>query len=196
MTDHIDVEREFPGPYWYLGTVINREDPEGRYRIKGKIPGRTNETDWAVPLGLALGQKRGGGPKVPALGAPVVLFWLGGNIKGIVVYIPGWLFEGWVPTGHVINEDGGDNFVWQNDRLRVELDTRASSAGLRVTDLDESGGTDAAGTEVEINVDLATRQVGISTDLGIKIESTGAVRINGGAVTLNGRLVAPGSKPL
>jgi hypothetical protein len=195
MTDHINVEREFPGPYWYLGKVINRDDPEGRYRIKASIPGRTTETDWAVPLGLALGQKRGGG-QVPDKGAPVVLFWLGGDIKGIVVYLPAWLFDGWIPTGHVINEDGGDNFVWQNDKIRVEVDTRDSSAGLRVTNLDETGGTDAAGTAVAIDVDTVTKQVAITTDLGIKIESTGAVRINGGAITLNGRLVSPGSKPL
>lgn len=192
----IDVEREFPGPYWYLGTVIDRDDPEGLCRIRAQVGGETADTGWAHPLGLAMGNKRGGGPRVPDKGAPVVVLWMGGDINGQVVYIPGWLFANWVPTGHVINEDGGDNFVWQNDKLRIEVDTRDTTAGLRVTNLDETSGTDTAGTDVAVDVDLATRQVGISAALGIKITSVGAIEITGGSVAINGRPVAPGGKPI
>jgi len=192
----IDVEQEFPGPYWYLATVINREDPEGRYRVKVRVPGQINESDWAVPFGVVTGKRRGGGPTVPLKGSPVIVFWLGGHKDGTVVYVPGAFFQGWVPTGHVINEDGGDNYVWQNDRIRVEVDTRNSSAGLRITNLDESSGADKAGTDVAIDIDLATKQVGISTALGLKLSSVGAVEIEGGSITLNGRLVAPKSGPI
>jgi len=48
----LDVERDFPGSAWWLGTVISREDPEGLCRIKARIPGKIAETDWAIPVGI------------------------------------------------------------------------------------------------------------------------------------------------
>lgn len=191
----LDIEREFPGSNWWLGTVINRDDPEGLGRVKARIPGKTDETDWAYPAGMMAAAKRGS-PDVPPLGARVVMTWIGGDINNMVVYLPGIFHRGWMPTGHAVNSDGGDNFVRQNDRLRVEVDTRDSSAGIRITNLDESGATDQAGTAVVIDVDLVSAQVRIATTLGLKLESVGAIEIEGGSIALNGRVVSPGGKPL
>jgi len=192
----MNVEREFPGPYWWLGKVVNREDPEGIYRIKAKIPGKIDETDWASPFGFTTGSKRGGGPRVPLVGAPVALFWFGGEKNGTVGYLPGMFFRGQVPTGTVVSNDAEDNFIWQNDQLRVEIDSRPSSAGLKVTNLSEIGGVDQAGSAVSLELDIATGQAKLASTLGLKIEAVGAVEIVGGSVTINGRLVTPGSKPI
>lgn len=187
-------EREFPGLGPWTGIVIRRDDPEKLYRVKLKIPGRLDETDWAYPFGFVTGQKRGGGPFVPDLGTKALVFWEGGDINGTVSCIPGMFHRGWVPSGHVIDEDGGDNFVWQNDKIRIEVDTRDSSAGLRIAKLDDTG--DAAGTALVVDFDTATNQVEISTTLGLVLKSTGAVEIEGGTVTINSRPVSPGGEPL
>ena len=190
-----DVEREFPGPFWWLGKVVDRADPEGLGRIKAKIPARLDTTDWAAPFGFVSGNKRGGLLDIPAVGSPVIMAWLGGDINGTVVYIPGMFFRNWVPTGHTIT-DAGDKYVWQNDKLRVEIDTRDASAGLKVSNLDESSGIDQAGTSVSLELDFASGQVEVSSTLGLKLSAVGAVEIEGGSVTINGRVVSPGSKPL
>ncbi len=189
-----DPEREFPGTGPWTGIVIRRDDPEGLYRVKLKIPGRLDETDWAYPFGFAAGQKRGGGPFVPEIGAKALVFWEGGDINGTVNCIPGMFHRNWVPSGHVIDEDGGDNFVWQNAVMRIEVDTRDSSAGLRIAKLDETG--DAAGTALAVDFDTVTQQVEISTTLGLVLKSTGTVEIEGGTVTINGRPVSPGGESL
>lgn len=183
------------GPW--TGIVVNRVDPEKLYRVKLKIPGRLDETDWAYPFGFVAGQKRGGGPFVPEVGTKALVFWDGGDINGTVNYIPGMFHQTWVPTGHEISEDGeADNFVWQNDRLRIEVDTRAATAGLRITDLDESSGTDQPGTALSVNLDLNSNQVEIATSLGLVLRATGAVTIQGGTVTINERPVSPGTEPI
>lgn len=192
----IDVERNFPGPFLWFGTVVNREDPEGLYRIKARIPGQVDETDWAAPFGFATGNKRGGGPIVPPLGAPVAVFWFGGHINGIAGYFPGVFFRGKIPSGNVVSNDGKDCFVWQNDRLRVEVDARTASAGLRITNLQEVGGVDGPGTAVSLELDLATGQAEIMATAGLKLRAIGQVDIIAPAVTINGRPVAPGSKPI
>jgi hypothetical protein len=192
-----DPEREFPGFGPWTGIVIRRDDPEGLYRVKLKIPGRLDETDWAYPFGFVAGNKRGGGPFVPELGTKALVFWEGGEINGTVSCIPGMFHRGQVPSGHTIGtgaNEGQDNFVWQNAVMRIEVDTRDSSAGLRIAKLDSTG--DAAGTALAVDFDVATQQAEISTTLGLVLKSTGAVEIEGGTVTINSRPVSPGGEPI
>jgi hypothetical protein len=192
-----DPEREFPGMGPWTGIVVRRDDPEELYRVKLKIPGRLDETDWAYPFGFVAGKKRGGGPFVPEIGAKALVFWEGGEINGTVNCIPGMFHRNWVPSGHVIgtgSEAGQDNFVWQNSKLRIEVDTRDASAGLRIAKLDATG--DAAGTDLTVDFDTVTNQVEISTTLGLSLKSTGTVTIEGGTVTINNRPVSPSGDPI
>lgn len=188
------IEAPFPGPYWYNGIVVERKDPEGLKRVRVRVPGDLEPlSDWLWPFGVYAGKKRGG-MKVPPDGAKVACCWFRGKKDGVGFYIPGMWHRGWVPSGDVVDEDGGDNAVYQDDKFRVEVDSRDSTAGLRITSLGTDG--DSAGTDIIINLDFVTKQLQVAGLLGFDIQTPGAGRITAGVLTLNGRVVGPGNKPL
>lgn len=196
MDDFTDiVEQPFPGPYWFPGVVVERKDPEGLKRVRVRIPGELEPfSDWLFPFGGYYPGKKRGGMRVPPMGAKVACCWFRGKRDGVGFYIPGMWHRGWMPSGDVVDEDGGDNAVYQDDKFRVEVDTRTTTAGLRITSLGADG--DSAGTDVELELDFVTKQLKIYSLVGLAIEADGAIKIEGGVVTINGRPVSPGTKPI
>ena len=180
---------EFPYGQPYEGIVVKRDDPLGIGRVRVQIPGEVEpESGWVLPVGAWFGgaDKRGA-IAPPPMGALVLVFFVGGDPEN-PRYLAGSWGEGEAPTGHEVTADG-DAKIIQGERVRVELDDRGPTAGLRVTDR-------ATGAGVVLEVDLVTRQVLISGVLGVSLSSAGAVRIDGATVTINGRPVAASGQPI
>jgi hypothetical protein len=172
----------------YLGTVVSIDDPEGLGCVKVRIPNVTTESGWAFPFGVWAGEKRGS-PQPPPIGAKVACWWFGGQRDGVMGYLCGMWHRNWTPSGYA-----PDKWVWQNDKMRVEVDTTSSTPGLRISNLGSDG--DSAGTDVVLELDFATRQVEIKGLTGFNLEAAGYGRISAGVLTLNGRPVGPGEKPI
>jgi hypothetical protein len=187
MRDEI-LEDEFPGPWPYDAEVVDREDPEGLHRVKVCIPGEIDESYWMFPVGgNGMGGPKQGSHRVPPIGASVLVFFVCGDREN-GRYLAGNWGEDEVPDDDAVTSDG-DNVVYMDKRLKVEVDSRESTTGVRVSDL-------ATGVGVVVDIDAANRTVGITGQLGVVITSSGSIAITGGTVTINGRKVAPGSNPL
>ncbi len=182
------LDWEFPAPWPYEGVVVARLDPLGLGRCKLTIPGEIVETDWALPFGMpASGGAGHGAVIVPPIGADVLVLFPGGDREN-----PRWISSnfgiGEPPAGTAVTVDG-DNIVWQDNRIKIEIDSRAATAGVRVTDK-------ATGQAVKLDLDIANRAASITSDLSVLIESLGTVTITGGTVVINGRVVAPSGPPI
>lgn len=173
----------------YFGKVVERKDPKKLGRIRARIPGLAAKTDWARPAGVRAAGPGLGEIDPPRLGAFVLVGFEAGERKA-PFFFSGFWAAGETPPGHVVDEDGGDNAVFANEVIVIETDTRTASKGWRVKDR----ATD--GAKLQIDFDPVTNQVGITGTVGIRIQTTGAVRIKGGSVSINDRLVRPGGKPI
>jgi hypothetical protein len=64
----------------YEGTVIETEDPSGKWRVRLSIPGIADKSAWAKPFGtLGGGGPQRGGWVVPDVGADVYVVFLNGD---------------------------------------------------------------------------------------------------------------------
>ncbi len=185
---------EFPMDQPYEGYVVSRDDPKGLHRVKVRVPGPWDvASPWIKPVGMG----NDGAPLIgrfesPPLGANVLIFFVRNNREN-----PRYLCAGHGVGGVPVDGSGnnvsaltadGDNKVWQDERVRIERDARPGTYGIRVSDL-QTGIT-------ALELDLAGGQVGIVTPLGIKLQTVGTVRIEGGMITLNGRPVLPGGEAI
>lgn len=78
------------------GLVVDNADPKKRGRVKIEVPGLCEpSTNWALPIGgsHSSGQDSRGGFDPPAIGAAVVVGFLGGDIDH-PVYLGGWRANG------------------------------------------------------------------------------------------------------
>jgi hypothetical protein len=185
------IEWDFPGPWPYEGQVIARNDPDGLGRVRVTIPGELDESGWVFPIGFpGAGAKQHGAVVAPPLGAEVLVFFVGGDVDQ-PRYIAGHYGDDEVPIGTVVEAPGGgDNLVWEDDKVRIEIDSRPASCAVRIKDRASDG------LGVFVDVDLAARAVGISGALSVRVVSSGTVEIQGGSVTIQGRLVAPSGPPI
>lgn len=182
------LDWEFPGPWPYEASVVRRDDPMGLGRITFTIPGEVDESDWTLPVGMpAAGGYRHGALTVPPVDAVVLVFFILGDREN-PRYLSGNHGEDEVPEGTAVTDDG-DNVVWEDERLRVEVDSRLLTCGVRVHDR-------ATKLAVQLELDMVTRQVSIASDIGVSITSKGKVTIAGSTVTINGRPVSPVGKPI
>ena len=182
------LDWEFPNPWPYEGIVIRRDDPFGLGRVTANIPGEIDETAWLLPMGNpGAGAQDHGAIIVPPIGADILIQYVQGDAEN-GRYTPAHHGTGEAPTGTAITADG-DNIVWRDKRVQIEVDSRTATYGVRVTDK-------ATGLGVSLDLDMAGRQVKIHTALGVEIISTGLVKIVGGTVLINGRPVSPVGPPI
>lgn len=180
---------EFPFAQPYEGVITKRDDPLGIGRVRVRIPGEVEpESGWLLPFGSWFGGSSGKGAiAAPPMGASVLVWFVGCDPENGRYAPSGW-GEGEAPEGYKVTDDG-DLKVLAGERVRVELDDRGPTAGVRVVDK-------ATGADVVLELDLATRQVAIRATLGVVVQSAGAVRIDGATVTINGRPVAASGQPI
>lgn len=163
----------------YEGVITDNEDPKGLMRVKIRIPGIVEpSTGWAFPIGVP-----GGGGKdrglffTPNVGSEVAVFFKHGD-PDHPRYMPAMWGE---PDGAETPDasDSGDPevVVLAMGAYDLVCDGRASSKGLKI--VDKSDG------ENLIEFDGLTKQLTLSSKVGVKITSTGIVEISGLTVLIN-----------
>jgi hypothetical protein len=193
---------DWPNRAPYEGLVVKRDDPQGLHRVKILIePTWVPHGKWVLPLkgGFNGGPKKGSFVS-PPLGAPVSVVFLNGAAEN-PRYIVGHHGIGEIPLvddTQPQSEDNpplaeltpdGDNKVWQDERIRIEVDARPDTYAIRISDLQNN-------TTNVVDIDLHSGQLGINAPLGILLKSTGHIRIDATLLTLQGRPVLNTEDPI
>lgn len=185
-----DHDSELPRQLaFYHGVVTANADPYKLGRVRVRIPGMIDDqSGWAFPLGLARGNGVGFF-SVPQVGAEVGVWFKHGD-EDHPFYVPGWwLLEQQPDTIKGLSADEApDVHVIETKSWALVLDDRAGRQNLLIK-------SKALDTDL-IELDGVTHGVTIKGTVGVNIESLGAIRIQGTAVTINGRAVAPVTKPI
>lgn len=173
----------------YMGVVINNKDPEKLGRVRARIPGITETSPWAFPLGWpGAGARKRGSFSPPPEGAEVGVFFHQGDIDH-PHYLCGHPGRGEAPdeVDESTPEDAVKVHVHETERWRFTFDERPEKALLQLRDK-------KTGDVVEI--DGAALGVRIKATSALVLECVGAVDIRGANVTINGRQVAKNTKPI
>lgn len=178
------LDYEFPGPWPYEGIITNRDDPEEIGRVKFRIDGEVEpESDWTLPIGNpGAGSRDHGALIVPPLGATVVVFFIGGQADN-PRYLPGHYGLNEAPSG-----SKADKVVWRDKYIEISVDSQDDSYGIVIKDK-QTGLT-------KIELDMLDRQIEITSSIGININTTGKLQIQGAQVTLNNRPVQNAGPPI
>ena len=173
----------------FIGTVFEAMDNDKSHRIRAWIPGIAEPSAWARPLGLP----GAGGPQRGMVwplkhGAEVGVFFEQGDPTN-PRYLPGGYGD---PDGvselpEAAQEGYPDVSVFQWDTMQLEVDERPESAGAVLKSI--------GGTEL-LRLDAVTGQVELYGITMARLVAMGAVEIEGVVVTINGRVVRPGSDPI
>lgn len=174
------------------GVVVENKDPEGLWRVRVRIPGLIDLSSWAFPFGtLGGGGPQRGGWVVPAIGADVVVLFLGGDVER-PLYAPAW----WARRGGASEmptsaRDAGAEAhqvqALEFDRLLVTVDERAGKRQLAVEDK-LSGDV--------IQIDLEKMAIRVKATSALILEADGLVRITGAQVVIQDRVVLADPKPI
>lgn len=187
MSSHLETTE----PRYYgmeYGTVVSNADPKILGRVKIRVPGIIDETDWAFPLGGGSAQR--GAWRVPAVGADVAVWFKSGDPHGHCSYLasmwglPGGKSEAPTPISAdptVTAADAHMLTVTETDRYIVTIDDRPGKESLTLTDK-------ASGDRIRMDGNAFRCTIGITGTLQI---DAGAVIINGARIVLNGRAIVP-----
>jgi hypothetical protein len=173
----------------HLGSVANRDDPEGLGRVRVRIPGLIEpESAWAWPLGTVGGGGDGCGFfAVPPVGANVVVWFLGGEVDA-PTYAPGpWSRPDGQSEVPAEGQAGPDVRVMSTPTFAIVLDERPGAAALRLVNR-------RTGDKVEL--DAVTNSVTVQATTELKLQAVGTITMQALAITLNGRPVAPSPEPI
>lgn len=177
----------------YDGVVIDRSDPLKIGRVRVRIPGLIDESDWAFPLSMGRGDGVGFW-HVPKVGADVGVWFLGGD-HDRPFYVPGHHIApggrgrapSFIQAADVTPGDAPDVKLWETDDHLILLDGRAGRQAFEVRDKSTGDG---------VAYDRATMSLEVKGTISVKITSTGVVDIDGLAVNILGRPVVPGAGPI
>ncbi len=175
----------------FEGPVVDNKDPKKLGRVKVNIPGVATPTGWARPLGWAgAGGSKRGGWHPPPIGAEVGVMFKQGD-PDHPRYLPGYPGEGEAPDevddSTVAEAADGLPFIFNGARWKIICDERDGKARCALEDL-------KTGDKFEIDgVKLGLK---LKSTSAMDIECDGAVNIRGSSVTINGRRVAPNTKPI
>jgi hypothetical protein len=177
----------------YDGVVTDRADPLKIGRVRVRVPGIVDETDWAFPLSMAHG--RGVGFfNVPAVGADVGVWFLAGD-HDRPFYVPGHFVAprgagqgpAYIQAEEITPEEAPDVRLWETDDHLIVLDGRAGHHAFQVVDKVTGDG---------VAYERATMTIEVKGTVGVKITSTGAIQIQGLSCEIQGRQVIPGAGPI
>lgn len=195
-------EAVIDGKHYYgapeRGIVTDNADPEGLYRVKVRVDGIIEETDWIWPIGgPGSGSKGRGGWVVPDVNALVVVFFIGGDVEH-PVYMGGW----W---GTDDGAGGGPEMPTEAQAVDVadanKIQTFFETKNLKMW-VDEREGKEQFGLQDKnddttfIQIDFTTGVLTISGSTAVVIKSDGAVTITGSSVSILDRNVNPSGKQI
>lgn len=178
----------------YEGTVTNVADPLRVGRVRLRVPGIIDgESGWALPLGPpGGGEARRGLFAVPPVGAEVGVWFVQGDVDR-PRYVPGhWGAPGGAsqsptPVQEVAVEDAHHITCLETQRYLLTFDNREGVESVELRDKVSGDGITMHGAQGAIEIKGTT---------AVRIHALGAVSITGLAVSIQGRTVLPGSKPI
>lgn len=191
MTDRPNLDDPDGGrPFLFgmqIGEVTHRNDPKKLGRIRCRIPGVLEPSSaWAYPIGAPGGGSRDRGTWwIPEVGGEVAVFFKGGDPDH-----PYYMTGNW---GHPRGQESEvpkaaagdpDVVVTSFGAYEIVVDTRPATKKLTIRDKKAEDNV--------IEFDGLTRRMKISSTVGIAIESTGQIEINGLVVMINGIVAGSG----
>ena len=115
----------------YIGTVLDRDDPDGLGRVRVTVPGIIEESDWAWPMGgLGGGAPQRGSKFVPALNASVGIFFERGDPQAAPWYVTGNHGTGEGLTG----ASDPDTHAIETDDWLITVDDKSGQEKLELKD--------------------------------------------------------------
>lgn len=174
----------------FIGTVTDRNDPEGLGRVRVCIPGLVEpHGPWAWPLGTS-----GGGSKdrgffaVPEVGADVGVLFHQGDVDS-----PYYLAGSWGRPGgqsevpEEARRSPPDNRVIATETFRVQLDESVGQRKLELTNRK---------TGDRLTFDAEANTITLEGTTSITIRAVGAITLQAPQITIGGRVVRPVTEPI
>ncbi len=186
--EHDDPHLKFLG--MNVGQVIDNKDPKKLGRVKVNVPGIAEPTGWAFPLGMAgAGGKKRGGWHPPPIKAEVAVFFKSGD-PDHPYYISGNIGEGEAPDE--VEESSVEDavkipYLFNGDRFKIIVDERPGKARIAIEDKK---------TKDVFEIDGVNLGCRIKATSAMSLECQGAINITAPAVTINGRIVSPSTRPI
>lgn len=178
----------------YHGVVTSNADPLKVGRVRVRVAGIVEpESDWAFPVGtVGGGESAVGFYAVPKVGSEVGVWFKGGDVDH-PFYVaghwgaPGGSSQAPTPVRSATAEEAPLIRCFETDRHLLTFDARP---GREVLKFEDKTSGDA------LTFDGLTRSVELKGTVAVVIKATGAIKIDGLAVTINGRTVRPGGDPI
>ena len=179
----------------YDGIVVDNLDPLVLGRVRVKVPGFIDNSDWALPVGApGAGSNSRGLWSVPEVGANVAVMFREG-VPEEPRYMPGpWrgANEPDVESPSFVRglspADAVQVTGLQTARWEFVLDDRDGNSNLLIRDRKYPGNV--------IAFDGEQQTIAIEGAVAVQIKSTGIVNIEALQVVINGRIVLPTSNPI
>lgn len=182
---HCPVTEELKYVGTYAGVVVDNEDPEGRHRIRARLPGYVETTAWAFPRTMGGGSAQQGGHMVPAVGADVVVEFLDGNIDKPMYSGGSWNAKEMPTTAKDAGTDAHKVAVLELGRFMLTIDTRDASPGFSIVDKVSGDGVILDAKQLALTV-RASSLLLLKADAQLVLEAA--------EIMINGRKVLPTSK--
>lgn len=176
----------------YHGTVADTVDPEKLHRVRVNIPGLLEPSNWAWPLTAGGGSAQRGGHVVPAKGADVLVWFLGGDLER-PVYAGGWWGKPDAGTempkdvDEVTPEEAAKLQSLEFEKFKITIDEREGKWAFAI--IDKVSGDN-------VTFDLKNQALNIKMTAAILIEVLGVFDVSAAQLYLNGRQVLPDSKSI
>ena len=183
-------DREQTDPRYYgpeMAVVSANADPIKRGRVKVRIPGLHEETDWLFPFGG--GEANRGTWRIPKVNADVVVWFHRGDPHGHGWYMPGnWgTGEGMTFIDSSVSAADAPLITGiEDDRYYAVIDNRPHKQRVAIVDK-------VSGDKIELDGRLRRGNIIVSGTLTLQ---GGQVLINGARVVINGRPVVPFGGPI
>jgi hypothetical protein len=175
-----------------MGVVVDNADPEGNRRVRVRVPGLVEKSAWAWPITGGGGSARRGSHVVPAVGADVVVQFLGGDVERPIYSGGPWSAAaqaGDERSEDVVEAGEGAHKVQtlELEDLRITVDERDGNRAIRLLN---------KRTQDFITIDVVAGGLQVRMTSAILIQCLGLVSIEAAAITLNERPVLPDSAPI
>jgi hypothetical protein len=179
----------------YEGVVVDNADPMMIGRVKLRVPGVLDDSDWALPMGLpGGGEMRLGFFAVPPKGAEVKVWFVQGN-PDRPCYVAGhWGAPGGqsqsptpLQAPDVTPEDAHLISCFETPRFLLTFDNRSDKQSVELRDKVRGDGILMHGAQGALE---------IRATAGIKLSTVGAIKLEAMSVSINGRSVKIGDQPI
>jgi hypothetical protein len=182
----------------YEGVVVDDKDPDGRHRVRIRIPGMVEQTTWARPLTAGGGSPQRGGHVNPLIGADVVVWFIGGDIERPVYMCGAWgtrpetnpfratpdaTPQTGLETPQAMKDAGANAHLVQSmdiGRLRITVDETPGASYAAIEDRVTGDG---------ITFDFENVGITIKASAALRLQASALLVLEGGQITIDGRQV-------